>query len=163
MQAEIWFKIIKISGIIRSLERNKYNYIGFPAFKSQRYRAVYQSNKKFLHQYQHAKNQLSSWIKRTHLPKNHWGYFRLSWICSIMPKILLFILFILEIYPVLESSNQIDQNLVSTGEKSGYFIDLFWRFRLLKNSEIWLTESILTHIPGTRFLPNIYHAQKHSK
>ena len=33
--------------------------------------------------------------------------------------------------------------------------DLIWRFQSSKNTAIWLAESILAHISGTRFLPNI--------
>ena len=47
MQAEISFKIITILGIIRSLKKNKYSFIGPAAFKSQRYRVGYQSNQKY--------------------------------------------------------------------------------------------------------------------
>ena len=51
--------------------------------------------------------------------------------------------------------------LVSTCKKSGYFIDLLWRFCSFKNTPICLPESILAHISGTRFLPNIDYVQKH--
>ena len=53
-------KIITISGIIRSLKKDKCNCIGPPTFQSQRYRVGYQSNQKLLHLYQHVKNELSS-------------------------------------------------------------------------------------------------------
>ena len=39
--------------------------------------------------------------------------------------------------------------------------DLIWRFQSFKNTAIWLVESILAHISGTRFLPNIYYVQKY--
>ena len=39
--------------------------------------------------------------------------------------------------------------------------DLIWRFQSFKNTAIWLAESILAHISGTRFLPNIDYVQKH--
>ena len=42
--------------------------------------------------------------------------------------------------------------LVSTFKKSGYFIDLFWRFCSFINAAILLAESILLHILGTSFL-----------
>ena len=41
---------------------------------------------------------------------------------------------------------------VSTCKKSGYFIDLFWRYGWLKNPAIWLAENILAHISGTKIL-----------
>ena len=44
-------KIITISGIISSLKKDKYNCIGPPTFKSQRYGVGYQSNQKLLHLY----------------------------------------------------------------------------------------------------------------
>ena len=44
-------KIITISGIIRSLKKDKCNCIGPPTFQSQRYRVGYQSNQKLLHLY----------------------------------------------------------------------------------------------------------------
>ena len=34
-----------------------------------------------------------------------------------------------------------------------YFIDLFWRYGLLKNPTIWLAEKILAHISGTKIFP----------
>ena len=39
--------------------------------------------------------------------------------------------------------------------------DLIWRFQSSKNTAIWLAESILAHISGTRFLPNIDYVQKY--
>ena len=39
--------------------------------------------------------------------------------------------------------------------------DLIWRFQSFKNTAIWLAESILAHISGTRFLPNIDYVQKY--
>ena len=44
---------------------------------------------------------------------------------------------------------------VSTCENWGSFIDLFLRNKWFKNSAIWLAESILIYISGTRFFPNI--------
>ena len=74
------------------------------------------------------------------------------------------------ITPILDHSHPkfIDQNsfffeLVSTCKKSRYFNDLFWRFYYFIDTAIWLAESILTHIPGTRFLTNTNYVQKHSK
>ena len=73
-----------------------------------------------------------------------------------MQKISLFQQFILEIHSILESRNKIEAPIfrhsdpknyrskfnifesVSTLKKSGYFIDLFWRFCLFKNTAIWL-------------------------
>ena len=37
-------------------------------------------------------------------------------------------------------------NLYQHAKKSGYFIDLFWRYFRLKNPAIWLAENILAHI-----------------
>ena len=39
--------------------------------------------------------------------------------------------------------------------KSGCFIDLFWRYDWLKNPAIWLDENILVHISGKNF-PQIW-------
>ena len=39
--------------------------------------------------------------------------------------------------------------------------DLIWRFQSFENTAIWQAESILAHISGTRFLPNIDYVQKH--
>ena len=44
---------------------------------------------------------------------------------------------------------------VSTSKKSGYFIDLLWRYGWLKNPAIWLAENILVHISGTQFFQNM--------
>ena len=43
---------------------------------------------------------------------------------------------------------------VSACKKWGCFIRYFWRNSWLKNPAIWLTESILAYISGTRFVPN---------
>ena len=40
---------------------------------------------------------------------------------------------------------------VLTCKKSGYSIDLFWRYGRLKNPAIWLAENILDHISETKF------------
>ena len=42
---------------------------------------------------------------------------------------------------------------VSKCKKSGYFIDLFWRYGWLKNPAIWLAENILAHISGANTFP----------
>ena len=94
-------------------------------------------------------------------PKNHWNNFLLSCICITIQKISSFHQFILQIQPILESHDQTghthfwpypSKNLwsgfnlcefVSTCKKSGYFIDLFWRYDWLKNPAIWLAENIL--------------------
>ena len=39
---------------------------------------------------------------------------------------------------------------VRTCTKSGYFIDLFWRYGWLKNPATWLVQNILAHISGTK-------------
>ena len=39
---------------------------------------------------------------------------------------------------------------VPTCKKSGYFIDLFWRYGWLKNPATWLVQNILAHISGTK-------------
>ena len=52
---------------------------------------------------------------------------------------------------------------VLTWKKSGYFIDLFWRYGLLKNPAIWLVENILAYVSGTKFFPNMGFVQEHSK
>ena len=113
-------------------------------------------------------------------PKNHWNNFLLSWICPTTKKISSFQQFILEIQPILESRDQTGHihfwpcqsenvltfnlcEFVSTGKKSGYFIDLFWRYAWLKNPAIWLTENILAHISGTRIFPDMIFVQEHSK
>ena len=114
-------------------------------------------------------------------PKNHWNNFLLSWICTTMQKISSFHQFILEIQPILESRDQTGHThsghanpkffwstfnsyeFASTYKKSGYFIDLFWRYGWLKNPAIWLAENILVHISGTRIFPNMGFVQEHSK
>ena len=99
-------------------------------------------------------------------PKNHWNNFLLSWICTTMQKISSFHQFILEIQPVLKSCDQTGHTcfwprlsklckFVSTCKKSGYSIDLFWRY-------VWY-ENILAHIPGTKIFPNMGFVQEHSK
>ena len=50
---------------------------------------------------------------------------------------------------------------VSTCKKSGYFIDLFWRYGWLKNPAIWLAENILAHISG--IFPSMGFVQEQSK
>ena len=96
-----------------------------------------------------------------------------------MQNIITFHLFILEIQSISESSDKSDHahfrqcppkkilinficELVSTCKKSGYFIDLFWRYGWLKNPAIWLAENILAHISGTKIFPNIGFVQEHS-
>ena len=106
-------------------------------------------------------------------PKNHWNNFLLSCICTTMQKISSFHQFILEIQPILESHDQLAKPIsghanpkifwstfnlcefVSTCKKSGYFIDLFWRYSWLKNAAIWLAENILTHFSRTRISLNM--------
>ena len=46
-------------------------------------------------------------------------------------------------------------NLYQHAKKSGYFIDLFWRYGWLKNPAVWLAENILAHISGTRIFPDM--------
>ena len=114
-------------------------------------------------------------------PKNHWSNFLLSWICTTMQKISSFHQFI-EIQPILEPCDQTDHShfwpcpskkffwstfnlreFVSTCKKSGYFIDLFWRYGWSKNPAMWLPESILAHISETKIFPNMGFEQEHSK
>ena len=52
---------------------------------------------------------------------------------------------------------------VSTCIKSGYSIDLFWRYALFKNPANWFTENILACILGTKIYPNMGFMQEHSK
>ena len=47
--------------------------------------------------------------------------------------------------------------------KSGYFIDLIWRYGWLKNPAIWLSVNILGHIYETKILPNMGFVQEQSK
>ena len=47
-------------------------------------------------------------------------------------------------------------------KKSGYFIDLFWRYGRLKNPAIWLAENIFAYISGKKF-PNMEFVQEHRK
>ena len=42
-------------------------------------------------------------------------------------------------------------------------LNLLWRDSSFKNHAIWLAESILAYISGTRFFPNIWFVQEHSK
>ena len=90
-----------------------------------------------------------------------------------MPKISSLHQFILDIQPILESHDQTGHThfwphppkifwstlnlckFVSTCKKSGYFINLLWRYGWLKNSAIWLAENILVHISGTKFFQNM--------
>ena len=53
--------------------------------------------------------------------------------------------------------------LLSTCKKSGYFVELFWRYNWLKNPTIWLGENILAHISGTKIFSNLGFVQEHSK
>ena len=103
-------------------------------------------------------------------PKKHWNNFLLSWICTTNQKISSFHQFILEIQQFLESWNQTGHTHIwphvsksfptfdlckfayKTCKKSGYFIDLFWRYSWLKNPAIWLAENILAYISGTKIL-----------
>ena len=118
-------------------------------------------------------------------PKNHWKNFLLSWIWTTMQKISSFHQFILEIQPILEWPDWPHSflatpiiiirhrksfwstfnlcELVSTFKKSGYFIDLFWRYGWLKRPSSWLAENILVHISGIRIFPNMGFVQEHSK
>ena len=54
-------------------------------------------------------------------------------------------------------------DFVPACKKSGYFINLFWRYVWLKNPAIWLAENILAHIFGTKIFPNMGFVQKYSK
>ena len=83
-------------------------------------------------------------------PKSHWNNFLFSWICTTMQKIIF--------WPTFNLCE-----FASTCKKSGYFIDLFWRYGWLKNPAIWLAENILVHISGTRISPNMGFVQEHSK
>ena len=90
-----------------------------------------------------------------------------------MQKISSFHLLILEMQSLQESYNHAHMKIfwstfnlcefVSTCKKSGYFIDLFWRYGWLKNPAIWLAENILAHISGTKIFPNMGFVQEHSK
>ena len=100
-----------------------------------------------------------------------------------MPKVILFNLFILEIYLILECSSQISHSyfwpcatkkkkknwlifiyheFILICKRSGYFI-LLWRYNWLKNPAVWEAESILAHVSGTIFSPNMGFMQEHSK
>ena len=122
-----------------------------PPALSQRYRVGFHSNQKLLWHYQHATNRL---------------------------ELNLFHQLILQIELILESHDQTGHNhfweclklfqssfdfheVVSTCKNSGYFIKLFWIYNWFKNPAIWSAESILVHIAGTKFFPNIEIAQKH--
>ena len=83
-------------------------------------------------------------------PKSHWNNFLFSWICTTMQKIIF--------WPTFNLCE-----FASTCKKSGYFIDLFWRYGWLKNPAIWLAENILAHISGTRIFQNMGFVQEHSK
>ena len=48
-------------------------------------------------------------------------------------------------------------------QKSGYFIDLFWRYGWLKNPAIGLAENILAHISGMKIFPDMRFVQENSK
>ena len=102
-------------------------------------------------------------------PQNHRNSFLLSWICTSMQKISSFHQFLLEKQPILESRDQNDHThfwqhpsknisinfnlceFVSTCKKSGYFIDLLWRYGWLKNPAIWLAENILAPSQEQKF------------
>ena len=107
-------------------------------------------------------------------PKNHWNNFLLSSICTTMQKN--------QFIPSIQESH--DQTghthfwphqskifwstfnlceFVSSCKKSGYFIDLFWRYGWLKNPAIWLSENILAHVSGTKIFPNMAFEQEQSK
>ena len=49
---------------------------------------------------------------------------------------------------------------VSTCKKRGYFINLFRRNSWFKNPAIWLAESILAYIFGTKFFVNLYQHER---
>ena len=66
-------------------------------------------------------------------------------------------------YPKIFWSNFKLCEFDSACEKSGYFIDLFWRSGWLKNPEIWLAENILAHISETEIFLNMGFLQEHSK
>ena len=55
------------------------------------------------------------------------------------------------------------REFVSTCKKSGYFINLFWRYGWLKNPAIWLAENILAHISEQKIFPNMTFVQEHGK
>lgn len=116
--------------------------------------------------------------KRSHLPKNLWkkfsGFaasskkFNLSvhyWdtvnFRALWPNWALIFLTM----PTQNISEQILTffNLNQPSKKSGYFIDLFWKYRSFKNATVWLAESILADTSETIFLPNIGYVQHHSK
>ena len=92
-----------------------------------------------------------------HPPKNHWNNFYLSWFSTTMQKISSFHQFILETQSILESRDQTWSHpfltmpnskifwstfnlceFVTTCKKSGYLINLFWKYGWLKNPAIWL-------------------------
>ena len=54
-------------------------------------------------------------------------------------------------------------DFVSTCKKWACFIDLFWRNNWFKNHAIWMTESILAYISGTRSFPNRGFVQEQRK
>ena len=81
-----------------------------------------------------------------HPLKNQWNNFKLSWICTRMQKMSSFHPFILHVWSILESCDQLAtpifdyaqpkmfwstfnlSEFVSTWKKSGYVTDLFWRY-----------------------------------
>ena len=99
--------------------------------------------------------------------QNHWRNVWLSWICINMEKLNLFHLYVLEIQSVLESCDQSHHthfwpyppkrflvkflSICMNMQKSGNFINFFWRYNWYKSHAIWLAESILPHISGARF------------
>ena len=48
-------------------------------------------------------------------------------------------------------------------QKTGYFIDFFWKYGWLKNPAIWLDENIFAHISGNKISPNMGFVQEHNK
>ena len=47
-------------------------------------------------------------------------------------------------------------------QKSGFFIIVLWRYSQFKNPAVWLAESILTHISGTRFFLSVGSVQEYN-
>ena len=54
-------------------------------------------------------------------------------------------------------------NLYQHATKSGFLIILFYGYSWFKNPAIWLAESILAHISGTRFFQNMGFVQQCKK
>ena len=52
---------------------------------------------------------------------------------------------------------------VSKCKKSGYLINLSWRYGWLENPTIWLAATILAHISETKFSLNMGFAQEYRK